>query len=67
MEKYKLFLTLTLIILIKCDTNIENKSQQPNLISKNEEEIIHRFEPYNIYIWPEENLFYQISTDFQII
>ena len=50
MEKYKLFLTLTLIILIKCDTNIENKSQQPNLISKNEEEIIHRFEPYNIYM-----------------
>ena len=50
MEKYKLFLTLTLIILIKCDTNIENKSQQPNHISKNEEEIIHRFEPYNIYM-----------------
>ena len=50
MEKYKLFLTLTLIILIKCDTNIENKSQQPNPISKNEEEIIHRFEPYNIYM-----------------
>ena len=50
MEKYKLFLTLTLIILIKCDTNIENKSQQPNPISKNEEEIIHRFEPYNIYL-----------------
>ena len=50
MEKYKLFLTLTLIILIKCDTDIENKSQQPNLISKNEEEIIHRFEPYNIYM-----------------
>ena len=50
MEKYKLFLTLTLIILIKCDTNIENKSQQSNPISKNEEEIIHRFEPYNIYM-----------------
>jgi hypothetical protein len=50
MEKYKLFLTLTLIILIKCDTNIENKSQQPNHILKNEEEIIHRFEPYNIYM-----------------
>ena len=50
MEKYKLFLTLTLIILIKCDTSIENKSQQPNHISKNEEEIIHRFEPYNIYM-----------------
>jgi len=50
MEKYKLFLTLTLIILIKCDTNIKNKSQQPNHISKNEEEIIHRFEPYNIYM-----------------
>ena len=50
MEKYKLFLTLTLIILIKCDTNIENKSQQLNPISKNEEEIIHRFEPYNIYM-----------------
>ena len=50
MEKYKLFLTLTLIILIKCDTNIENKSQQSNHISKNEEEIIHRFEPYNIYM-----------------
>ena len=50
MKKYKLFLTLTLIILIKCDTNIENKSQQSNPISKNEEEIIHRFEPYNIYM-----------------
>ena len=50
MEKYKLFLTLTLIILIKCDTNIENKSQQSNPISKKEEEIIHRFEPYNIYV-----------------
>ena len=50
MEKYKLFLTLTLIILIKCDTDIENKSQQPNHILKNEEEIIHRFEPYNIYM-----------------
>jgi hypothetical protein len=50
MEKYKLFLTLTLIILIKCDINIENKSQQPNPISKNKEEIIHRFEPYNIYM-----------------
>ena len=50
MEKYKLFLTLTLIILIKCDTNIENKSQQLNPISKNKEEIIHRFEPYNIYM-----------------
>ena len=50
MEKYKLFLTLTLIILIKCDTNIENKFQQLNPISKNEEEIIHRFEPYNIYM-----------------
>ena len=52
MEKCKLFLTLTLLILINSDTNTKNnfpKSDEAQEILK-EEEIIHRFEPYNIYM-----------------
>ena len=48
----KLFLILTLLILINSDTNTENnfpKSDKPQEILK-EEEMIHRFEPYNLYM-----------------
>ena len=54
MKKCKLFLTLTLLILINSEietqTNIENNQFTSNQISEKEEEIIHRFEPYNLYI-----------------
>ena len=50
MEKCKLFLTLTLLILINSDTNTENNFPKSDKAQEilNEEEIIHRFEPYNI-------------------
>ena len=52
MEKCKLFLTLTLFILINSDTNTENNFPKSDKAQEilNEEEIIHRFEPYNIYM-----------------
>ena len=53
MEKCKLFLTLTLIILInsQTETNTIKTEQESNQIPENEEEeLIHRFEPYNLYI-----------------
>ena len=52
MEKCKLFLTLTLLILINSDTNTENNFSKSDKTQEilNEEEIIHRFEPYNIYM-----------------
>ena len=52
MEKCKLFLTLSLLILINSDTNTENNFPKSDEAQKilNEEEIIHRFEPYNIYM-----------------
>ena len=57
--------------VINSDTNTENnfpKSDKPQEILK-EEEMIHRFEPYNLlkYIWQGENSSYRISTNFQII
>ena len=53
MEKCKLFLTLTLIILInsQAETNTIKTQQESNQTPENEEEeLIHRFEPYNLYI-----------------
>ena len=52
MEKCKLFLTLTLLILINSEPeiNLLNDPNQAGQAKENEEEKIHRFEPYNLYI-----------------
>ena len=52
MEKCKLFLILSLFILINSekDINLENTQQKIIQTKEDGEEIIHRFEPYNLYI-----------------
>ena len=52
MEKCKLFLTLTLFILINSEPEINKENTQQKIFQDKEddEDIVHRFEPYNLYI-----------------